>query len=177
MSFRSPARSSKVFWAASIALSAAVPALIEVLADGDTTTQATAADVLGDIGCEAGPAERALITALSNSEQAVRLNAAHALGTIGGNGQRVGVLADALSTEQDEWVRRYVALSLLRLGPNAADAVPQLKRAVQTDDNRYVQAKSLETLKRIGTIESMSAAVELLETLRWCPQTGIGSTF
>ena len=47
--------------------------------------------------------------------KAVRLNAAHALGTVGGSGQSTGALAETLSCEEDEWVRRYAALSMLRL--------------------------------------------------------------
>ena len=155
----------------------AVPALMEALSDADVTRRATAADVLGDIGRAAGYGEALLVNALRDGEQAVRLNAAHALGTVGGNGQSTDALAETLGREEDEWVRRYAALSLLRLGRDAADAVPQLKQAALTDPNRYVQAKSLEALQRIGTSEATSAAFDILQTLRWCSHTGIGSGF
>ena len=155
----------------------AVPALMETLSDADVTRRATAADVLGDIGRAAGDSETLLVNALRDGEQVVRLNAAHALGTVSGSGQSAGALAETLGCEEDEWVRRYAALSLLRLGRDAADAVPQLKQAALTDPNRYVQAKSLEALQRMGTSEATSAAFDILQTLRWCPHTGIGSGF
>ena len=155
----------------------AVPALMEALSDADTIRRATAADVLGDIGRAAKDSETLLVKALRDGEQTVRLNAAHALGTVGGSGQSTGALAETLSREEDEWVRRYAALSMLRLGPAAVDSVPQLKQAALTDPNRYVQAKSLEALQRMGTSEATSAAFEILQVLRWCPHTGIGSGF
>ena len=155
----------------------AVAALMEGLSDTDTTRRAAAADVLGDIGRAARDSEAMLVNALRDEQQVVRLNAAHALGTIDGNGLRAGALADALESEEDEWVRRYVALSLLRLGSDAADAVPQLKQAALSDPNRYVQAKSLEALQRMGTPAATEAAFDILQTLRWCPHTGIGSSF
>ena len=110
-------------------------------------------------------------------KQAVRLNAAHALGTVGGSGQSAGALAETLGREEDEWVRRYAALSLLRLGPARPMPCLSSNRPPSPDPNRYVQAKSLETLQRMGTSEATSAAFEILQTLRWCPQTGIGSGF
>ena len=155
----------------------AVPALMEALSDADSTRRATAADVLGDIGRAAKDSETLLVKALRDGEKAVRLNAAHALGTVGGSGQSTGALAETLSCEEDEWVRRYAALSMLRLGSAAVDAVQELKQAALTDPNRYVQAKSLEVLQRMGTSEATSAAFEILQVLRWCPHTGIGSGF
>ena len=87
----------------------------------------------------------------------MRLNAAHALGTVGGSGQSAGALAETLGREEDEWVRRYAALSMLRLGQAATDAVPQLKQAALSDPNRYVQVKSLEAKlqKAQGEIETL----------------------
>jgi hypothetical protein len=155
----------------------AVPALMDALSKPDTIRRATAADVLGDIGRAAVDSETLLVNALRDGEPTVRRNTAHALGTVGGSGQSAGALAETLSREEDEWVRRYAALSMLRLGPVATDAVPQLKRAALTDPNRYVQAKSLEALQRMGTSEATSAAFDILQTLRWCPHTGIGSGF
>ena len=153
-------------------------ALMEALSDADSTRRATAADVLGDIGRAAKDSETLLVKALRDGEKAVRLNAAHALGTVGGSGQSTGALAETLSCEEDEWVRPLRCAEHAAVGGSAAvDAATQLKQAALTDPNRYVQAKSLEVLQRMGTSEATSAAFEILQVLRWCPHTGIGSGF
>jgi len=63
-------------------------------------------------------------------------------------------------------VRRNASLSLARLGPRAAAAVPALTRGM-TDDNHYVRGFSVYALSRIGTPEATGALVKHLQTMRW----------
>ena len=154
----------------------AVPILIGQASAQKEETRSSAIDALGDIGPGASDAESVIITALGDANPAVRANAAHALGTIEANGQSVGPLVAALGDE-DEQVRRCVALSLLRLGPRAQDATEALRQTALEDANRYVQAKALEALQRIGSPEAMDSALHVLQTARWCAHTGTGSPF
>ena len=155
--------------------SAAVPALIEACGDARETLRAQAADTLGAIGTPAASATPALLALLADDSQAVRRNAADALGVIGHHPEIANALAPSLS-DADEWIRRNTALALLRLGPQAAPASADLITALD-NDNRYVSAKAAQALKRIDTPAAQSALLDYLFTARWCPETSAASRY
>ena len=78
-------------------------------------------------------------------------------------------LLDGL-TDADGQVRFTAALSLQRLGSNAAPAVPALQAALR-DENRYVRANAVDALRRVGTNEALNIALDYLSAHRWCPIT------
>ena len=106
-----------------------------------------------------------------------------ALGTIQSNdediqNQAVHCLIHILSKRDEQHnligkshMRLTAALSLARLGPKAAQAIPELKQALYNDSNRYVNANALLALERIGTVEALKVAFDYLKMSRWCAKT------
>ncbi len=145
----------------------AVPALLEAARDGDPRVRARALDILGDMGLAAAPAVPALVEHLADEVDDPRRRAAEALGTAGQASTEIaGALGAVLQNDASGEVRRTAALSLARLGPNAAAAIPALTRAM-SDENHYVRGYSVYALGRIGTPEATRAVVNHLQTMRW----------
>lgn len=151
----------------------AVPALLDAARDADARVRARALDILGDMGLAAADAIPEIVDRLQDDAEDPRRRAAEALGTIGQAGGRpVGLpevaapLAAVLQRDPSGEVRRTAALSLARLGPNAAGAEPALAQGV-TDENHYVRGFSVYALSRIGTPEATRAVVKHLQTMRW----------
>ena len=90
---------------------------MEALGDADTTRRATAADVLGDIGraCRK-TARRCSSTPCAMNSKRCASTPRMPSAPIDGNGLRAGALADALDSEEDEWVRRYARAELAATG-------------------------------------------------------------
>jgi hypothetical protein len=57
-----------------------------------------------------------------------------------------------------------------RIGPSAAEAVPDLVRALD-DDDRYASAWAAIALRRVGTPEAATAVLDHLLATRWCATT------
>lgn len=145
----------------------AVPALLRATSHEDVKVRARALDVLGDMGCGAASAVHHLANHLRDEAEDPRRRAAEALGTAGQRSPSIaGWLAEALRDDPSGEVRRNAALSLARLGPNAAEAVPALARGM-TDENHYVRGFSVYALSRIGTPEATQALLKHLQTMRW----------
>lgn len=124
--------------------SAAVPALIELLADEDWWLRASAADILGDIGLQATEAVVPLAADLTDPSSWVRRNATEALGNIGpGASGACSALGDRLR-DADEAVRHNAALALAKIGGGEASVL----EAATADDNRYVRELAAEALRR-----------------------------
>jgi len=129
-----------------VAGSAAVPALTDLLQDSEWPIRAACADILGNIGRPAASAVSALTESLSDGSEWVRRNAAEALGTLTA-ANAVSALIGSLSDESVR-VRHNALLSLLKIGRPAAPAAPEMRRALE-DENRYVRALSRQTLRAI----------------------------
>jgi hypothetical protein len=146
---------------------AAVPALLQAATHDDPKVRARALDILGDMGTAAADALPHLAGHLRDEAEDPRRRAAEALGTAGQQSSLIaGWLAEALREDPSGEVRRNAALSLARLGPNAAEAVPALARGMM-DENHYVRGFSVYALSRIGTPEATRALLEHLQTMRW----------
>ena len=145
----------------------AVPALLEAARNEDARVRARVLDILGDMGPVAADAVPHLIDRLEDDAEDPRRRAAEALGTAGqGSSHLAGPLGELLRNDPSGEVRRNAALSLARLGPNAAAAVPALAQGMM-DDNHYVRGFSVYALSRIGTPEATQALVKHLQTMRW----------
>jgi hypothetical protein len=145
----------------------AVPALRKAARDADALVRARALDILGDMGLAAAAAVPDMVGALQDEAEDARRRAAEALGTAGQSAADVsGPLAEALSGDASGEVRRNAALSLARLGPRAAGAVPALAEGMR-DENHYVRGFSVYALHRIGTPEATRALTRHLQTMRW----------
>jgi HEAT repeat protein len=153
----------------------AVPALLAAARAADPKVRARALDALGDMGLAAAAATTDLVQGLGDAEEDPRRRAAEALGTAGQaegaprapwSGDLVAALGRRLDVDTSGEVRRNAALSLARLGPRAAGAVPALVRAMM-DENHYVRGFSVYALSRIGTTEAFAALVKHLQTMRW----------
>jgi HEAT repeat protein len=157
---------------------ASVPALLQLLANGQPRARRLAAFALGEIGsagaCGPGVAQ-ALCAAVSDPEPAVRVNAVEALGLLKPGSAPLAALTDAMRDEEAE-VRFSAALSLARLGPDAEAAVPALADALH-DSNRYVPGYAVEALERIGTPRAAQTLMPFLKHARWCAHTSPASTY
>ena len=146
---------------------AVVPAIIEALRDGDATDRWAAATFLGEMGPAAHQAIPDLRQRLEAPDPDIRarIEAAFALWKVGGRHEpSVRALAEAL---EDEKAGYMAAARLGEMGPQAADAVPGLIRAlnrrgsVECETGREVAA---EALGKIGP--AARAAVPALTDLR-----------
>jgi HEAT repeat protein len=109
-----------------------IPVLIDNLKDELPTIRWSSASALGDMGSEAREAIPALTSAaLHDSVLRVRVESAVAIWRIDRRGLRViPVLTEALA-DPDEIIRWLAADCLGDIGPDAKEAVPALRRALQ----------------------------------------------
>src|SRR5262245_9476054 len=172
------------------AASAAVPALLEALADRDASLRSHAAEALGAIGasdpsvvvalmaqlgtdnalaaskalikCGAAalPATGALVKLIQNPDSEVRWNAVKTLGKIHAV-EALEALIGALS-DPSELVREHAAEALGDLGPAAAAGVEPLKAALR-DPYVKVRRDAARSLGQIGA--AAKSAIPLLQTL------------
>ncbi|MEZ4862899.1 MAG: HEAT repeat domain-containing protein [Caldilineaceae bacterium] len=164
----------------------AVTGLIDRLHHPDEETRGYAAFALGEIGLAGHAAAQQAVTgltALAQDESVwVRRNMVEALGTLDvqadvvAQTRAIETLSQTLQDDEDGQVRFTSALSLTRLGPVAALAVPALQHALK-DENRYVRANAVDALNRIGTAEAQRVLIDYLLGSRWCPSTTPESTF
>lgn len=163
----------------------AIHALTERLAHSAEQVRGYAAFALGEIGLDSTTDAQAVVAGLAtvaaDESEWVRRNSVEALGTLGVEDAPAAERAtvDALCKglqDSDGQVRFTSALSLTRLGPVAAAAVPALQQALQ-DENRYVRANAVDALKRIDSDEAKSVLIDYLLASRWCPSTTPESTF
>lgn len=85
---------------------------------------------------------------------------------------------DAQTDSKDaSHVRFTAALSLAKIGARAVEAIPALKDALYSDQNRYVNGNALVALQRIGTGEAMKIVLDYLKASRWCAKTTPSSLY
>lgn len=109
----------------------AIRGLIEGLGDRDSRIRGLSALALKSIGPKAAPAVGKLSETLDDSVESVRVAAAEALGEIG---PAAGPAAHALARKivdknEGRFVFRESMLALGKIGPNAKDALPELREA------------------------------------------------
>jgi HEAT repeat protein len=139
--------------------------LIQALRHPNPNTRAEAADELGILGKEAGPALAALRERLADENQDVRAHAAAALLRMGLDAKpAVKVLTEHL-TSSSAGVRRDAARFLAQASSEAATVVPLLVRVLEDQENR-VRRCAAESLGQFGSASASAvpALIKLLET-------------
>lgn len=156
----------------------AVPALIELLEDGDEWARLNAAFALGEMDQQAVDAVPALIRVLDESSHLMVRTAADALGAIGA-AEAAAPLGMLFHKQHPAWnekvvrnrtvcdqIRVNAATALARLGQDAAAAEADLIHALD-DRCGQVATFATEALRRIGSTTAVDAMVRLLTTERW----------
>lgn len=154
----------------------ALPGLQAALQSERVETIVHAVFALGELRHLAESAIPSLYQLLKHHSELVRRAVVEALGMIG---RPVDQVVDGLIhclRDSDMQVRFMAGLSLSRLGPAAAAAVPQLELALN-DENRYVRAHAAEALRYIDTEQARDVLIHFLFQSRWCPNTTPASTF
>jgi len=154
----------------------AVPGLLELAVDGHELGRRYAAFALGEIADHRPSLRDSLVGLTRDPDTFVRMSAIEALGLKPAEDTAVTALCRAMGKDPDDECRANAALSLWRLGPAAATAVPTLAAALR-DGDRYVRGYALEALERIATPDAMAALLDHLKTARWCPITRSSSMF
>jgi HEAT repeat protein len=148
----------------------AVAALIDCLKVKEH--RGPAAHVLMYLGPDAASAVPALIDAINHADNQLdsailhsRVQLIQALGGIGpGASGATKTLASRLRTDPDYFVRQYAAETLGRIGPQAAEAVPELRLALK-DKAVQVRDHAAPALGLIGS-KAAQAIPDLLQTMR-----------
>ena len=153
-------RASSARALAGIGSRAAMTALFAALDDPSEAVRAAAAQTLSRIGPTADDVA-SLGAALSSPDRYVAAFAAWSLGNLGTAAEpAVDALARALTREETDVV---VASALARIGPSARAAVPELVRALKSDDDA-LRWRAARSLGRIGPAAE-AAVAPLVATL------------
>jgi HEAT repeat protein len=143
----------------------AVPLLIDLLRQDRRELRLRAVAVLGRIGPAAQAAGPALAEVTTDRDPALRREALRALVTADPQARvSVAALLEGLrcaDSELDRNVRAWASLSLGRIGPPAAEAVPQLVKALEDSQGSVRSAASL-ALGQIGA-QAVPALVKALD--------------
>ena len=134
----------------------AVPALVQLLPDGDVNVRASAAKALGAIGKGAVDAVPSLVQLLPDEDTNVRINAAEALAEIGRDA--VPALVQLLPDE-DTNVRASAVWTLAKIGKAAVPAL------IQTLQDKNAQTR-ISAAGILGQIETLDAAPTLIQALQ-----------
>ena len=142
--------------------SQAIPALIQLLKDQNSTVQETTA-ILRQIGPATVAEIPALIQLLENQSVTVRLNAAKALAEIGPEAKPAVPVLIQLLEDQNSEVRSQAARSLGEIGPEAKPAIPFLIQLLE-DPSSGIRSNIIEALRLIGpaTVTEVSSLIQLL---------------
>jgi HEAT repeat protein len=155
--------SAYAVWVIQEQASVVMPALINLLDEKDTSLRGMTAEVLESIGPPAASAVGPLIRLLESKQLTLVPRAARTLGAIGPSAQKavkpmIAVLADA----RDESVKQQIILALGGIGPEAREAVPELRKLLNRSGPK-VQAMAAHTLGAIG--KDAGAAIPELTAL------------
>jgi HEAT repeat protein/DNA-directed RNA polymerase subunit RPC12/RpoP len=131
---------------------AAVPELISAMdnQEGTSRDRALAAQALGYAGKNQEPEVSALISALKDTDENVRENAAASLGLLKLDPSLfIPLCLDTLS-DRSSRVRRRGAENLARLGPEAKEAIPALKKLAAKDGEAATRSAAKLALQKIS---------------------------
>lgn len=116
----------------------ALPELLKALGDTDAAVRYWAATGLGNLG-EAAKAEGLAPAgeALKDGSAVVRVAAARALIRMGESGEALPILTAELAGPE-QWTRLHAAIALDEAEELARPAIPDLKRALEDQPNKYI---------------------------------------
>jgi arylsulfatase A-like enzyme len=137
---------------------AALPQLVEAMANPAPALRHAAAMALGNLGEAARPAGEALKTALVDAAVSVRIAAARALCLMGNTDQGLPVLRKELTNKGNEVIRHYAAMALEDIGEAARPALEDLK-AARDDPYDLVKRVTVRTVEILeGTYSPKAGA-------------------
>lgn len=137
---------------------AAVPSMIEWLANLKPEVRSVAVTALGDIG--GGDAAAALTRSLSDPDAAVRKDTVKALGTIGRKGNTTVVIALIPRLEDDKLEVRIATIGVLEeLGDRRA-VIPLVARF--SDTGVAVRAAAVRSIGKLGDKSAVPALIRLM---------------
>jgi len=138
----------------------AVNALVTALrGDASADVRTTAAWALGNVGDHSSTAVDALTSVLNASDAKLRVRALWAIGNISPKQAPKPVLA--MLKDSEPRVRKLAAWALYQI--EDADAVPALRAAVETEQDKDVQLAEIRALAALGD-QSVDALKGLLES-------------
>ena len=153
---------------------AAVPALVQAMADDDPAFRAEVQFALGALGPEAAEAVPALVASLDHDDKNVCLSACYALGKIGPQAAAAVPRLRANLDGDDSILPLVSALALMRIGPEDAQlrrqTVPLLAEGLQHDDE-LVRVESARALGELGS--SARSAIPALEKATQDPRESV----
>ncbi|MSU62462.1 MAG: hypothetical protein EXS31_08705 [Pedosphaera sp.] len=129
---------------------AAVPALIDSLKSSEALVRAGAAQALGWIGTDAGPALPLLAPLLNDSDEQVRQLSGEALARIGS--ESVPHLLAFLSSSESR-LREESARSLSHFGSAAAEHAPRVLAQLGAETDGTARARQIECLSSFSSTE------------------------
>lgn len=145
----------------------AVPVLASLLGARDESTSSGAASALGNMKAAAVPALPDLMKCLaSHPQNKTREDAAEALGEIASEiGPKASAAAPALvaalvkAAESDKWpsVRKAAVSALAEMGPAAREAIPMLRKALESPDD-WMRLAARNVLFRVEPGKSQEVA-------------------
>ncbi len=116
----------------------ALPELLKALGDADAAVRYWAATGLGNLGATANAEGLAAARgALGDRSAVVRVAAARALIRMGESGEALPILTAELAGPE-QWTRLHAAIALDEAGAVARPAIPDLRRALENQPNKYI---------------------------------------
>ncbi len=147
-------------WSLSAEFPEAVPALIKLLKDPDSSVRKGAVNALASIVPAAKEVVPALTEALKDPNEEVRSDAVNALGKIGRSAMKsVSSLIKTLKDSNDE-VRRNSAGALGEIGSQTQNAITALTVAACKDPNKDVRTSASYALVQILGQDKADKAIE-----------------
>ncbi len=128
----------------------AIPGLMACLKNPRPFTRMQAAESLGCIGPPAQEAVPALKEALEDKDVLMRLTTAEALYKITGSAQPYLPIVIPVLESQKGFIRARAAQVLTAMGPDAKDALPELRAALDKDLPSGVREDIQEAIEKIG---------------------------
>ncbi|NTV42475.1 MAG: HEAT repeat domain-containing protein [Syntrophobacteraceae bacterium] len=132
---------------------ARLPAMLQVLAEGDEGTREACLERLGLLGEVARDSVSAVLACTEDSSSKVRGAAALTVARIGANPDEAVPALVRLLSDEDPTVRVNSAIALSGFGPAAAPALPDLRRMAEEGDSRLC-GTAKAAIDRIETEET-----------------------
>jgi HEAT repeat protein len=127
---------------------AVVRAVIDALSDPDTAVRLGAIRILENFGDNARMATPALKKTLKDDNEFVRDGAVHALGKIGLPSEVIPEITNMLN-DSSMYVRIAAARVLGQFGPEASEALPELRDLAKNDHEQLVRNEAKESINEI----------------------------
>ncbi|MBL8024593.1 MAG: HEAT repeat domain-containing protein [Elusimicrobia bacterium] len=135
-----------------------VPVFLKALKEKDVDLRQRAVDGLGEIGLPRPDVVDALITLFKDSQRTLRLKASVVLGQLGQKDDAVYKTVASLLVSKDKEILLGTLRALGNMGGVAEPSIPQFVFFLEESKDPDLRNEAAESLIRMGTAASMSAA-------------------